>query len=368
MFNLFNIFLQLKNTIINASVPGDQFQWPEFADEKDRIKSYSQRFKDKSVLEAFQEVYGVDLTGVNEKANELPREYAIGDTIKTRIKGVTKDSVDFEDVNYKGTVMSAVNIYKFRKLRNGSDEQVTAVVTDVKKGRITIDPIRPMTDEWINETVKHPTSQCVLGDPRTIRVKNLQLTSGGFVGKAIIPTTSAFVGDEVTVDAFIPGSQIVLNITDDFEQFVGKTVDAFVVNYIPKGDKMSLICSRKSYLTFLGQETMIELFNRWCEDNEKWKKASKAIHGGKVTGVINSAKKCGVFVEVTDMNITGMVKVAPDELVNYKPGDDVAVRLSSFDEEVFFNKDVQQLQHVEPYVIKDGVLEKCNLKPILVFA
>lgn len=357
----------MKNSKLNASVPGDQFQWPEFADDKHRIKIYSDRFRNKSVVEAFQEVYGVDLTGVSDRANELPREFRVGDIVKTRLSNVSKESVKFDDVNYKGTVACAVNLYKYYKLRGGSQEIIDAVVTDVKKDRITLDPIKPMTEEWINDTVSNPVLQNVLGDPRTIKVKNLQLTAGGFTGKAVIPTTSSFVGEEYTVDAFIPGSQIVLNITDDFEQFVGKDVDVFVLNYIQKGDGMSLICSRKAYLTFLGNETMIEMFNRWCENSPKWEKYTKAIHGGKVTGVINSSKKCGVFVEVTDLNITGMVKVPADELVNYKPGQDVAVRLTSFDEETFYNKEVGQVQHVDPYVIEDGVLVKCNLKPILSF-
>lgn len=357
----------MKHSNSNRSVPGDQFQWPEFADDKKRIKSYSDRFRNNTVTEAFQTIYGIDLTGVNGKANELPREYKVGDIIKTRLANVTKDSVKFEDVNYKGTVMCASNLYKYRKLRGGSQEAIDAVVVDVKKDRITLDPIKPMTDAWIQDTVSNPTSQNVLGDPRTIKVRNLQLTAGGFIGKAVIPSTSGFIGEEYVVDAFIPGSQIVLNITDDFEQFIGKDVDAFVLNYIPKGDGMSLICSVKSYLTFLGNERMIEMFKRWCEDSPQWDKYSKVVHGGVVTGVINSSKKCGVFVEVTDLNITGMVKVAPDELVNYKPGDNVAVRLSSFDEETFYNKEVGQVQHVDPYIIEDGVLVKCNLKPILVF-
>lgn len=362
----------MKNSKLNASVPGDQFSWPEFADDKDRIKAYSEKFKNKSVIEAFQEVYGVNLTGVSERANELPREYRVGDIIKTSLSNVSKDSVEFADVNYKGTVMCSVNLFKYRKLRGGNPEVidaevVDAEVVDAKKDRITLDPIKPMTNHWINNVVSNPVAQNVIGDPRTIKVKNLQLTAGGFTGKAVIPSTSEFVGDDYMIDAFIPGSQIVLNITDDFEQFIGKDVDVFVLNYIQKGDGMSLICSRKAYLTFLGNETMIEMFNRWCEDSPKWEKYTKTIHGGKVTGVINSSKKCGVFVEVPDLNITGMVKVPADELVNYKPGQDVAVRLTSFDEETFYNKEVGQVQHVDPYVIEDGILVKCNLKPILSF-
>ena len=357
----------MSNSRLNASVPGDQFQWPEYSSEIARIKAYSKRFENKSITESFEEVYGIKLSGSQDKANDVPREYRVGDVVKTRLKSVMKNNVEFEDVNYKGTVNCSINLHKYHKLRGGSPEWINAVITDVKKDRITLDPIKPMTEEWINNTISNPTLQNVLGAPKTIKVKNLQLVEGGFLGKAVIPATSDFVGEDYVVDAFIPGSQIVLNITDDFTQFIGKDVDAFVLNYIQKGTGMSLICSVKAYLTFLGYERLIEMFNRWCEDSPKWEKYSKAIHGGVVTGVINSSKKCGVFVEVPDLNITGMVKVEPDELVNYKPGDNVAVRLVSFDEETYFNKDVGQVQHVDPYVIEDGVLMKCNLKPILEF-
>ena len=356
-----------KNEQTNISVAGDQFTWPEFNDDKSRIKYYSNKFRGKTISEAFGEVYGVDLNGVSEKVNIPPKEFSVGDIITTKLINVSKDSVEFDDINYKGTVNSSINLYKYRKLRGGSDKTIRAVVTEVSKNKISIDPIRPMTEQWINDVVSNPTSQNVIGSPAVIKVKNLQLTSGGFSGKAVIPTTSEFVGEEITVDAFIPGSQIVLNITDNFEQFIGRDVDAFVLNYIQKNDKMSLICSVKTYLTFLGHVRMIEMFNRWCEDSPLWKEYSSVVYEGKVTGVINSSKKCGVFVEVPQLNITGMVKVSADTLVNHKPGDNVMVRLVSFDEETFYNKDVGQVQHVPPYIIEDGVLRKCNIKPILSF-
>lgn len=342
------------------------FVWPEFSNEKTRIKTYSKMFKDVSVTDAFSKVYGVELQ--SSTANDLPRQYNIGDIIKTRIGNVSKNSVKFIDVNYKGTAVSAVNLYKYHKLRNGiSNVVIDAEVVDVKKDKISLDPIKPMTEKWISDTIADPTIQNVVGAPKTIKVKNLQLTPGGFTGKAVVPTTSDFVGEDVVVDAFIPGSQIVLNITDDFEQFIGKDVDAFVLNYIKRGDTMSLICSVKAYLLFLGNCNMIDMFSAYCNESPRWEKYTKEVHDGKITGVINSSKKCGVFVEVPDLKITGMVKVSAEDLVKYKPGDNVGVHLVSFDEELYYNKDFQQTQHVMPYVIEDGVLTKCNLKPILDF-
>ena len=34
---------------------------------------------------------------------------------------------------------------------------------------------------------------------------------------------------------------------------------------------------------------------------------------GKVTGVINSANKCGVFVEIPSMDMTGLVPIEADK-------------------------------------------------------
>lgn len=184
----------------------------------------------------------------------------------------------------------------------------------------------------------------------------------------MIPSISNWVGEDYTIEAFIPGSQIVLNIADDFEEFVGKEVEAFVVNYIPKpgfDGKMSLICSAKEYIKYQGEKNMINAFKDWCEGNEEWKAFEETSYAGKVTGIINSSKKCGVFVEIPELKITGMVSCNPSELVNYKPKDEVRVRITGFDEEMYFNQQAQQMQHVDPYVIKDGALEKCNLKPIL---
>jgi hypothetical protein len=110
------------------------------------------------------------------------------------------------------------------------------------------------------------------------------------------------------------------------------------------------------------------MFNSWCDGTEYWKIIENTTYDGKVTGIINSSKKCGIFVEIPSMNITGLVSAKPEELVNYKPHSDIKIKISGFDEETYYNQTVNQLQHVEPYIINDGVLVKCNLKPILVIA
>jgi ribosomal protein S1 len=356
--------------LTNASIPGDQFEWPEFKSDRDRIKTYSKRYKNVSIADAFEDVYGIKLVK-NEEAEFVPQTYKVGDLIKVRINHISKNNVTFDGISFKTDVVSNMNLHRYDKFKHFLPlDPIEVKVTDVRKDRIVVDPISPVFDGWLKPILKDLKSQRVVVSPKTIKVKDLKLTYGGFTGKAVIPSLSDFTGEEYTVDAFIPGSQIVLNITDDFEQFVGTTVDAFVTNYIPKPGQtkaMSLICSRKEYLKFQGELNIISLFNDWCDDDDKWKTDTDQIRDGIVTGVINSSKNCGVFVEIPDLKTTGMVRIPADQLVNYKPHDHVNVRLVNFEENLIWNSITGQMEHGDAYVIEDGVLRKCNIKPVFTF-
>lgn len=353
------------------------FEWPEFKSDGIRIKVNSQRYKNLDIVDAFNQHYGLSLVDSSNLANYIPRELQVGDVIKTRILSISKGSVVFDVANLKTNVQSSVNLHKYEKFKHFLPmDEISAVVTRRDRDKVVIDPITPMVNEWLDPVLADATSQKIIPCEEhpyvtSIRVKDLQLTRGGFMGKAVIPNVSEFVGEDYTIDAFIPGSQIVLNIAENFEDFNGKTVEAMVVNYMkkPGGQSgMSLVCSVKERLKFIGEINMIQLFNSWCEESELWKTNTNTTYEGKVTGVINTSKKCGVFVEIPELSITGMVQAKPEELVNYKPHMSVNVKLTGFDEEMFYNSDVAQLQHVLPYEIENGVLRKCNLKPILQFA
>lgn len=358
--------------------PLADFYWPEFNSDSKRIKLCSKLYKNMTITEAFAEYYNLTFKEMPDIVNQVPRDLRVGDIISTHIRSIEKGRVVFDTGNIKANVQSGVNLYRYEKLRHFLPmDEIKAVVTRVDKDKVVIDPLVPMIEDWMAPILKDTTVQKVIPNPETgtvakpIKVKDLQLTKGGFTGKAVIPSVSEFVGEDYVMDAFIPGSQIVLNITDNFEKFNGQTVDAFVMNYMSKPGsrgEMSLICSAKEVIKFRGELNMIDLFKAWCEDNNVWKSVADMTFEGKVTGVINSAKKCGVFIEIPELSITGMVATKPEELVNYKPHMTVPVKLTGFDEETYFDYATQQVQHVLPYEIEDGVLKKCNLKPILQFA
>ena len=131
---------------------------------------------------------------------------------------------------------------------------------------------------------------------------------------------------------------------------------------------MSIVCSAKEVLKFKGQQSMIDIFAGYTEDNKTWHQTLKRHYTGIVTGVIKSAKKCGVFVEIEGENITGMIEMPASELVNYKPGQQLTVQWDRFDEPVYYNSAVGQYQHMAPYVIENDILKEFNIKPIFKIA
>lgn len=347
--------------------------FPVFAKDRDRIRYNSQKYANVTLTEAFADAYGLSIPKI-DIAENTPNELRVGDLLSVKILNISKNHVEFDSTNVKANLTTSANLFKYDRFKHFTPkDDIKVRVTSVIKDRVIVDPFGPMLEEFVVPRVNNPWIQKKLDGEKLqpIKVKNLRLSRGGFLGDAVIPTISDWVGEDYTVEAFIPGSQIVLNIADNFEDFVGKDVDTFIVNYIPKpgvDNKMSLICSSKEYIKFLGEATLVYAFKAWCDNNEYWKQMESTVFKGKVTGVIKSSKKCGVFVEIPSMNITGMVATKPDELVNYKIKQEVDVQLVGFDEETYFNQEAQQQQHIEPYVITDGCLETCNIKPILKFA
>lgn len=349
----------------------EAFVWPEFNSDSKRIKAYSKRYKDLSISDAFAEAYNMSIGQVKPIVNEVPAIMKVGDELKFRILSISKNHVEFDTANHKSQIVSCVNLYKYNRFKHNLPlDPVKVMVMNITKDKVVVDPLAPVINDYLTPILENKNVQKVIGKPMSVRVKNLQLTKGGFTGKAVLPTVSEFVGEEYTVDVFIPGSQIVLNITDNFEKFVGGEVDAFIINYMtkPGSNTLSLIASAKELIKFRGECKLIELFNAWCEESQLWKDFSEASVEGRVTGVINSSNKCGVFVEIPSLDMTGLVPVDADKLVNYKVNSTVNVKITDFDEEKKFNPITKQMEHVEPYIIEDGCLVRCNIKPVLAFA
>lgn len=357
----------------------EKFEWPEFKTDSERIKHNSSVAKQNelSITEAFAQLLGVDInpdSNLQINANIIPTELRVGDELNMFIRSVSKNRVEFECVNLKQEISSNTNLYRYQNFKRFIPREAIRVrVISATPQRVVVDPVITMVEDFINPRVSNPSIQKTMTqDPQYVTVKNLKLTRGGFLGQAVIPSVSSWVGEDYTVDAFIPGSQIVLNIENDFSRWEGKTVQTFITNYIPKTNKdgvtkMSLICSAKEKLKFDGEKNMINLFKHWCESDKVWEEFSKKQLQGKITGIIHTSKKCGVFVEIPDYNVTGFVTTDPDKLSKYSPMSPIQVNWVGMEENVYYDESTKQTVHNEPFVIENDVLQKCFIKPILKF-
>ena len=159
---------------------------------------------------------------------------------------------------------------------------------------------------------------------------------------------------------FIPGSNIVLNIENDFERWLGKDVQAVPQKFTKfrsfgRPTENSLMASRKMVLKILGMKNMYEIYTRAKLGERPDVKYVPEVFTGKVTGIINSNKKTGIFIEIEDKYITGLMPVDEANLLNYKPGDTVQVYIQEF----------ECIEGKEPFFIdRKNIIKACNLRPV----
>jgi ribosomal protein S1 len=373
--NAINHSLKVIERVKNLGNEGNpDFEWPATANEQRRIRQVTSDLRGKSIAESFAMAYGVrEVFGAKENVERLQaitcKELKPGDVVDLRILAIDKKGVTFEQDAYKETIVSTVNLYQypnFKKFIPKDPVKVKVMSRDLNK--VYVDPLQPMVDEFI-EKIQHLISiQANVKNPITTWVTGLNHMRAGYTGRIRIDNVSDFCGKDMYMQAFIPGSQITLNIESDFEKWDGMDVETFITNLAvkPGTNNVTIACSAKEYLRFLGNIQTIQLFKDYTENNKAWKEAKNAVRDGNITGICKSQNKSGVFVEIPSMGITGMVPIPREELTQYKPGP-CKVHITGFDELVRFNKEVGQMQHVEPWKIEDNILKRINVKCVLEF-
>jgi len=335
--------------------------------ERERIQQYTQKYREMSVAEAFEDAYDIKFSGDIKIADVIPMDLSLGQVIPLKIARITDDAVIFDSGSYKASFSTRNNLSKYPLFKKYLPvDYVPARVIEIKPDNVMVDIFGPMVEQYILPRVKNPWKQCGIENWQAVTVRNLHLVGGGFVGQAVIPNISEWLGQEYTIDAFIPGSQIVQNTTTDFEQFEGQDVEAFILAYSPKpyNQGMSLICSVKNLIKHRGNLRMMQQWKAWCDQSDEWEEITRKCYLGVVTGILNSSQKCGVFVEVPEMEYTGMINIPASKLSQYHPGDEVYVFLRGFDERMYYNPDVGQMQHLKQFDIVDGCIKEVNVKPI----
>ena len=195
-----------------------------------------------------------------------------------------------------------------------------------------------------------------------IKVHIDDLVRGGYLCHTDIWPINELTGKNYTSSVFIPGSLIVLNIESDFNKWIGEDVEIIpqkFTHYRPAGApaENSLVGSRKRLLQLEGFKNIHEIYTRMKLANIPGVKYIPEIFEGTVTGIINSSKKTGAFVELDNKYITGLLPLNSELLYGFHPGDKIKVTV----------KEWECQPDKEPFVFdkkNTSQVYKCHLRPV----
>lgn len=338
-----------------------------FSNERDRIRYMTNNYSALSIGESFKKFYDI-ATDVdyskNDVAAEVP-EIEIGQCYVAFVKEIDKHGITFDLPGVKDEIICKENFtgcmdYVQNYLLN-HDNKLIFECRAYEKGKYIVSVINGMYKLWrhgIEDAIYKKNAIEVHIDELTLN----QSGKGGYMGHTVISTLKELTGKEYTHSVFIPGSQIVLNIENDFERWIGEDILVipqkfveFRTNYYEGVVENSLVGSRKLLLQMKGNINLFEIYNRYLLTQSDNFKAEPENFKGHVTGIINSGKKTGVFVELDGMYITGLMPIDKMDLINFKPGDEVTVYPLEFE--------IKEGQ--EPFVTnKKGDIIRCNTRVV----
>lgn len=352
--------LENQARVANLGSCGYPIDWDtEFPESKSLIRHYSDLYRG----EDLNYIYDQFFNAIPEICSDEIYDLTPGSSIQLTIKSVDKKGVIFEQGSIKETIICNTNLYQYPRFRDFiPTKPIACKIISRTQNTITVDPFAEMLDNWLRDHTTNFKDQYHMTEDRSVEVQDLRLIRGGFMGRVRIDSISDFCGKDVFFEAFIPGSQIVLNIEYDFDKWVGRSVKTFIINYStkPRSTDKVLMCSAKEYLRHQGNKLMIEWFKMWCDNGEAWKALSETKMEGVITGTTHTANKCGAFVELPDQHITSMIPCKPDMLCTYKRGSHVMVSVESFEEPMKWNG--IQYEHLAPYEIENDILNRISIR------
>lgn len=341
-----------KNKIL---VSADMADETLFSNEKERIKYMSNNYGSMGIAESFKKFYNLeDLDTENSAVNDIP-EFEVGNCYIAEVKEISKHGITFDVPGIKDNVICKENfmncIDNVQNYLLTHDNRLIFEVREYTKSQYIVSVINGMYKLW-----RHAIEEAIY-KKNAISVHVDSLTRGGYLCHTTISTLYDLTGKNYTHNVFIPGSAIVLNIETDFEKWIDEDIYVIPQKFIERKGYIenSLVASRKLLLQIKGNINLFEIYNRYLLTQSDNFKAEPEKFTGHVTGIINSGKKTGVFVELDGVYITGLMPVDKMDIINFKPGDEVTVYPAEFEVK----------EGCEPFVTnKKGDIIKCNTRII----
>ena len=216
-------------------------------DDKKRIKENTLKYSNMSIEDAFADFYNTERTS---KVVPQPIIVSVGSCLRAKLVNNSKKGAEFEALNVKGRLITKTDVSKYPNLANRIGDEFTVKIIEKNCDGYVVDMFAPIFDEW---------AASVKASDRPVTVENLKLMlgvtgAGGYIGKVNVNPLSEFTGNNIYVDAFIPGSQIVLNIESNFEKWNNTNVIACVDSISARLviNEVLVICFVEDYLTEYG--------------------------------------------------------------------------------------------------------------------
>lgn len=345
--------------LIKAINLDDPFECP-FKNDKERIRYMKDNYGHLSLAEQFAVFYGEEVSNTVKKNKRInnPVNIEIGGSYKGIVTEISKNGIVFDVAGVKEEVISKENFSDcMDAVQNyllNHENELLFTVTEKKDNKYYVSVLEGYYRSWQKQIEK------AIEQRAAINVHIDSLVRGGYMCHTDIWPISELTGKTYTSAVFIPGSNIVLNIENDFERWLDKDVQAVPQKFTKfrsfgRPTENSLMASRKMVLKILGMKNMYEIYTRAKLGERPDVKYVPEVFTGKVTGIINSNKKTGIFIEIEDKYITGLMPVEEANLLNYKPGDTVQVYIQEF----------ECMEGKEPFFIdRKNIIKACNLRPV----
>ena len=341
--------------------------FPYFKNDIERIKYMKKAYGNMSLAKSFAIFYGIEVSPevkVNKSINTV-QTIELGKVYSGTVKSFDKNGIIFEIPGVKEEILSKENFNDCADSINNylinHNNKLLFEVREHRDNKYIVSVVNAYYKQWVNVINK------AIQYEQGIKVQIDSLVKGGYICHTDITPICQLTGKKYTHSVFIPGSHIVLNIEHDFEKWVGEEVMIVPQKFVEfRRDTItglienSLVGSRKKVLQILGMNNIHEIYSKYilAESDERIKYEPE-IFEGTVTGIINSSNKTGIFVELNDKYITGLMPIDAIDLLDYKPGDSVKVKIKEFETQ----------EGKDPFIYnKKGILLKSNVRPVFELA
>ncbi len=337
-----------------------------FKKDSERIKYMKENYKDMDLAKSFETFYNVKFSANTKKSKfiNLITNITVGNVYEGTVSSFNSQGISFDIPGVKEEIVSKENFNDcFDEVQNyimNHNGKLMFEVREKKNGKYYVSVINAYYRIW-----QQLIERCIASEtPITVQIDDL--VRGGYLCHTNIWPITELTGKNYTSSVFIPGSLIVLNIESDFNKWIGEEVQIIpqkFTQYRPLGApaENSLVGSRKRLLQLEGFKNIYNIYNRMKLAQVPGAKFTPETFDGTVTGIINSSKNTGVFIELKDKYITGLLPLSSESLYEFHPGDNVKVVV----------KEWECQPEKEPFVMdkkNPSQVRKCHLRPVFELA